>query len=142
VDNIDKARVIRDFVLLCDEDVEWGSTVFQDTEHQCWHIRCQGWRATVSTLWDVMNGRGRERAVDPDHRFELSQQSILEVFEGEYDGKILGISYGSEPEEDLLYAYDADRCEEVFKYLLVGTQINKERRTRRAAVVYSTAFAA
>lgn len=142
MEDIEKARAIREFVLRSDEHVEWGSTVFQDVEHQCWHLRGRGWRATVSTLWDVMHAHARERPVDPDHRFELSQQSILEVFAGEADDRILGMSYGTEPSEDLLFAFEGDACQEVFRHLLAGARVDHERRSRKSTIVYSTAFAA
>lgn len=142
MEDIEKARAIREFVLRSDEDVEWGSTVFEDAEHQCWHLRGRGWRATVSNLWDVMNAGSRHRAVDPDHCFELSQQSILEVFAGEEGDRILGMSYGSDASEDLLFAYDAARCRDVFKHLLVSAQVDHDRRNRKSTICYSTAFAA
>lgn len=142
MEDIEKARAIRDFVLRSDDDVEWGSTVFEDAEHQCWHLRGRGWRGTVSTLWDVMNARGRERADDPDHRFELAQQSIMEVYADEDDVRILGMSYGSEPSEDLLFAIDATRCDDIFRAVVLAAELERLRRDRKSTSVYPTAHAA
>ena len=139
---IDRARVIRDLVLRSTDDVVWGSTVFDRAEHPCWHVRGDGWRATLSNLWDVMTAPGRDRPAGTNDCFELSQQSILEVYEVDEDRRILGMSSGVEPSDDLLFHFDAESCRRIFRVELAVAQIERERRYHPSTVTYGTAFAA
>ena len=133
MDDIDKARTIRELVL-GSNDVEWGSTVFEDAEHSCWHVRGVGWRATISNLWDVMNGR--QPTLDQADRFALTRHSIVEVFDAVSDEPILGMSYGDHPEEDLVFRFAGEICARLFKIELSLTQLTGKVRSPTSAVFH------
>lgn len=50
------------------------------------------------------------------------------------------MSYGSEVMEDLLFAFDADGCSNVFGHLLAAAQIDHEHRDRRSTIAFGAAF--
>jgi len=138
--DIEKARIIRAAILGSTTDVEWGSTVFEDVEHRCWHVRGCGWRATVSNLLDVMDADGRRvRPCRHDH-FELRQQSIMEVF-NDAEQPILGLSYGTEADEDVLFRFHAEDCDRIFKHDLAMERLEAARRRPSSTILYPTAHA-
>ncbi|RUN76514.1 hypothetical protein EJC47_11120 [Sphingomonas sp. TF3] len=110
--DIDKARAVRDIILAEEDRVERTSVDIDGAEYPCWEIRGEGWRALVSNLWDLHTAACRARGESQNERQNVIGHELLEVYQG--DSLVVNFAYEIGGSDEHLFEFVGGAWESAF----------------------------
>lgn len=130
--DLDKARAVLGEVLATDA-ASRGESVVDGAACQCWEVFGPGWRATLSTMWDIMACVRDTPGLEPGDRWALLRRHVIEVHAEGVDGPVMGMSYGEDGTDDHLYRFEHGDWEDAFRNGIAArhADISLSRRASR-----------